>query len=86
MIIQFNDREKKIISCIEELTGKTPSIIPEFKPEELQHIKSCYINHILLLASSFHYFQLEDEGRLSSLLKAFSFIPTSSERERTLTV
>jgi hypothetical protein len=71
MNIRFNDREKKIISCIEEITGVTP-VIPSSKDQEKeQQIKPFYINKILLLSSAFHYFQLEEEGRLSSLLREY---------------
>jgi CheY-like chemotaxis protein len=71
MNIRFNDREKKIISCIEEITGITPPISPQQKLEEEQPAEPYHINQILLLSSSYHYFQLEEEGRLSSLLKEY---------------
>jgi Pyruvate phosphate dikinase, AMP/ATP-binding domain len=69
MNIRFNDREKKIISCIEEITGITPSIAKQQELQKDQHVESYHINNILLLSSSYHFFQLEEEGRLSSLLQ-----------------
>jgi hypothetical protein len=69
MNIRFNDREKKIISCIEEITGITPSIVKQQELEKEQHVEPYHIKQILLLSSSYHFFQLEEEGRLSSLLQ-----------------
>ncbi len=69
MNIRFNDREKKIISCIEEVTGITPTISKQPEPEKEQQIEPYRIKQILLLSSSYHFFQLEEEGRLSSLLQ-----------------
>jgi hypothetical protein len=69
MNIQFNDREKKIIDCIEDITGITPTIVPEQQPQQEQHVDHYHIKHILLFSSAYHYFQIEEEGRLNSLLK-----------------
>jgi hypothetical protein len=69
MNIRFNDREKKIINCIEEITGITPTISIQPEPEKEQQIEPYRIKQILLLSSSYHFFQLEEEGRLSSLLQ-----------------
>ena len=68
MNIRFNDKEKKIISCIEEITGITPSIVQPQEPDTTHYVEPYYIKKILLLSSSYHFFQLEEEGRLSSLL------------------
>jgi len=69
MNIRFNDREKKIISCIEEITGITPTISNQLEHEKEQHVEPYHIKQILLISSSYHFFQLEEEGRLSSLLQ-----------------
>ena len=69
MNIRFNDREKKIISCIEEITGITPSVVKQQELAEEQQVESYHVKKILLLSSSYHFFQLEEEGRLSSLLQ-----------------
>ncbi len=72
MNIQINDKEKKIISCIEEITGITPTIVKEQEQEKEQRVEPYYIKEILLLSSSYHFFQLEEEGRLSSLLQEYN--------------
>jgi hypothetical protein len=69
MNIRFNDREKKIISCIEEITGITPSITIQQNVEKGHRIEPYHVKQVLLLSSSYHFFQLEEEGRLSSLLQ-----------------
>jgi hypothetical protein len=69
MNIWFNDREKKIIDCIEEITGVTPTIVKQKELEKQHHVEPYHIKQILLLSSSYHFFQLEEEGRLSSLLQ-----------------
>jgi hypothetical protein len=69
MNIRFNDREKKIISCIEEITGITPAFVKQQELKSERHVEPYHIRHILLLSSSYHFFQLEEEGRLSSLLQ-----------------
>jgi hypothetical protein len=69
MNIRFNDREKKIISCIEEITGFTPSVTKQQELEKQHLVEPYQIKQILLLSSSYHFFQLEEEGRLSYLLQ-----------------
>jgi Pyruvate phosphate dikinase, AMP/ATP-binding domain len=69
MNIRFNDREKKIISCIEEITGITPSVTKQEELEKQHLVEPYQIKQILLLSSSYHFFQLEEEGRLSYLLQ-----------------
>jgi Pyruvate phosphate dikinase, AMP/ATP-binding domain len=71
MNIRFNDKEKKIISCIEEITGITPSVIKQQELEKQHLIEPYQIKQILLLSSSYHFFQLEEEGRLNSLLQEY---------------
>jgi hypothetical protein len=71
MNIRFNDREKKIISCIEGITGVTPSIVKQQELEKEQHDEPYTIKQILLLSSSYHFFQLEEEGRLNSLFQEY---------------
>lgn len=71
MNIRFNDREKKILSCIEEITGITPTITKQQELEKEQRVESYHIKQILLFSSAYHYFQLEEEGRLSSLLQGY---------------
>ncbi|DAC73185.1 MAG TPA: hypothetical protein DSN98_01290 [Thermoplasmata archaeon] len=78
MNIRFNDREKKIIRCIEEITGITPSIVKQTELEKEQHVEPYHIKQILLLSSSYHFFQLEEEGRLSSLLQEH-YVPFGRE-------
>ncbi len=72
MNIQFNDKEKKIINSIIEITGVKPSIIKQQESEKEPIREPYYIKDILLLASSYHFFQLEEEGRLSFLLKEYA--------------
>jgi hypothetical protein len=71
MNIRFNDREKKIISCIEEITGITPTVAKQLEPEKDHYGNPYYIKQILLFSSSYHFFQLEEEGRLSFLLQEY---------------
>lgn len=68
MNIRFNDSETKIIQCIKEITGVTPTIVQEIEKKQASDTRLLRIKNILLLSSSFHFFQLEEEGRLSSLL------------------
>jgi hypothetical protein len=68
MQIRFNDREKKIIGCIEEITGIIPPVVQVVKEIESPSIEPFHIKHILILSSSYNYFQLEDEGRLKALI------------------
>jgi hypothetical protein len=72
MNIQFNDKEKKIIGCIEEITGITPAIAKQQDVEQKQRVEPYYIKDILLLSSSYHFFQLEEEGRLGALLQEYN--------------
>ena len=67
MNIQFKDREKKIIECIEEITGVRPTIDEAKNGEELSSPHSLFVKNILLVSSSFQYFSLEEEGRLGNL-------------------
>ncbi|HVP99993.1 MAG TPA: PEP/pyruvate-binding domain-containing protein [Candidatus Thermoplasmatota archaeon] len=67
MNIRFNDRETKIIQCIKDITGITPTIVQEIERRQASDTRSFRISNILLLSSSFHFFQLEEEGRLRSL-------------------
>jgi hypothetical protein len=67
MNIRFNDKENKIIQCIEVITGVKPSISQETERENLTDHRPFHIKNILLLSSSFHFFQLEEEGRLRTL-------------------
>ena len=68
MRIWYNDKEKKIIECVEEITGISPSVPQVEESKEPQAVTPFRVKNILLLASSYHYFQLEEEGRLSNLL------------------
>jgi hypothetical protein len=67
MNIRFNDKENKIIQCIEDITGVKPTIAQETEREHLTDHRPFHIKNILLLSSSFHFFQLEEEGRLRTL-------------------
>jgi len=67
MNIRFNDKENKIIQCIEDITGVKPSIAQETEKEHLTDNRPFHIKNILLFSSSFHFFQLEEEGRLRTL-------------------
>jgi hypothetical protein len=76
MQIRFNDREKRIIECVEEITGVAPPVVQEKEEKEPHPVESVHLRHILLLSSSYHYFQIEEEGRVSALLSehyAFNF-------------
>ena len=50
MNIRFNDREKKIINCIEEITGITPSIAKQQDDVKEQYIEPYHVKKILLLS------------------------------------
>ena len=67
MNISFNDKEKKIVSCIEEITGVKPKVDQESIVKKADNLRKYRIKKILLLSSSYDYFLLEEEGRLSSL-------------------
>jgi len=67
MNISFNDKEKKIVSCIEEITGVKPKVDQESTVKKADNLRKYRIKRILLLSSSYDYFLLEEEGRLSSL-------------------
>src|SRR5512137_2848302 len=69
MNVSFNDKEKKIVSCIEEITGVKPKIEQEKPVEKADNLRKYRIKKILLLSSSYDYFLLEEEGRLSTLFK-----------------
>ena len=71
MNIRFDDKEKKIISCIEEITGITPAIVPQEELKKDHGEEPFHIKDILLFSSSYHFFQLEEEGRLRFLLQEF---------------
>jgi hypothetical protein len=67
MNIRFNDKENKIIQCIEDITGVKPTIAQETERVRPSDYRSFHIKDILLLSSAFHFFQLEEEGRLRTL-------------------
>jgi len=69
MNVSFNDKEKKIVSCIEEITGIKPKIVREIASKKADDLRKYRIKRILLLSSSYDYFLLEEEGRLSTLFK-----------------
>lgn len=69
MKISIDDKEKKIVSCIEEITGIKPKIDQENTIKKVDNLRKYRIKKILLLASSYDYFLLEEEGRLSNLFK-----------------
>jgi hypothetical protein len=68
MQIRFSDKEKKIISCIEEITDITPPVAQKTEEKKSTSIEPFHIKQILILSSSYHYFQLEEEGRLKVLI------------------
>lgn len=80
MNVSYIDKEKKILSCIEEITGLKPSI-PEIPTKKVEDLRRYQIKKILLLSSSYDYFLLEEEGRLSSILKERHFLDESSGTE-----
>jgi len=69
MNTSFNEKEKKIISVIEEITGITPTRNqePDDNTKEKTTVPLFRIKRILILASSYNYFLLEEEGRLGTL-------------------
>jgi CheY-like chemotaxis protein len=69
MNIRFNDKENKIIKSIKDITGVTPTILQDVERKQTTESASLQIKNILLLSSSFHFFQLEEEGRIRSLLE-----------------
>jgi len=70
MSTRLSDKEKKIIEYVKETTGITPPIanITE-EGESTEDLLS--ITDVLVLSSSYHYFQIEEEGRLSRLLHEY---------------
>lgn len=63
----INDKEEKIKSAIEEITGKKPDLKHEILYDLIKDYRTFQIKKILLLSSTFNYFSLEEEGRLKTL-------------------
>ncbi|MBN2066682.1 MAG: hypothetical protein JW771_07760, partial [Candidatus Thermoplasmatota archaeon] len=63
----INNKERNIQQRIEEITGKKVQINQDVCYDLVKHFRRYGIKKILLLSSSFEYFLLEEEGRLSSL-------------------
>lgn len=66
----MNEREKKIVQTIEEITGVSPQ---KGKQEvgEISYLRTYDVRDVLLVSSSFNFFLLEEEGRLENLLNEF---------------
>jgi len=75
----INDKEQKIKTTIEEITGIKPEITQEISYDLLKDYRSFKIKKILLLSSSFDYFLLEEEGRLSGLLAKYCSYDTQEK-------
>ncbi len=68
----INDKEEKINSIIQEITGKKPDIDKEIYLDLLKENRVFKIKKILIFSSSFDYFLLEEEGRLKTLFSEIS--------------
>lgn len=69
----INDKEEKIKSTIEDITGKKPDIKHEILYDLVKDYRTFQIKKILILSSSsFNYFLLEEEGRLKTLFSEIS--------------
>ncbi|MEM0492601.1 MAG: PEP/pyruvate-binding domain-containing protein [Candidatus Thermoplasmatota archaeon] len=64
MYTRFSDKEKKIIECIRDITGITPTL----KEEKTLPSEPLLVKTVLILASSYDYYQLDEEGRLSTII------------------
>lgn len=62
-----DDKEKQIKEKIQEIAGTTTDINQNVCYDLVKNFREYKINKILLLASSFDYFILEEEGRLNTL-------------------
>ena len=62
-----SEKEQKIKEKIHEITGINIDIDQEASYDFVKHFRVYKIKKILLISSSFNFFQLEEEGRLSNL-------------------
>jgi len=68
-------KEEQIKKKIEEITGKYTDINQQTRHSLSKPVREVSIKNILLISSSYNFFQIEEEGRLSSLFsewKSFS--------------
>ena len=68
----MKNKEEAIKACIQEITGVLPTIRHGFISDEKIHVRPYRIKTILLLASSYDFFLLEEEGRLQKLFQSIS--------------
>ncbi len=66
------DKEQIILQRIEEITGKKVDINKQVSSDIIKNYRNYKIKKILLLSSSFDYFLIEEERRLSSLFAEWS--------------
>ncbi len=66
------EKEQKIVEKIYEITGIRKEIIPKTHHGSVKHFRDYRIKKILLISSSYNYFQLEEEGRLSILFSKWA--------------
>ena len=68
------EKEKKIISAVEEITGIKIKTEKKKSHEFIKKFRQFQIKKILLISSTFDYFLLEEEGRLKNLFsKSYSY-------------
>ena len=73
------NKEKKIVSIVEEITGKKLKINDTKSNDFIKKFRTFRIKKILLISSAFDYFILEEEGRLKSLFsERYSYIENES--------
>ncbi|MEF8878821.1 MAG: PEP/pyruvate-binding domain-containing protein [Candidatus Thermoplasmatota archaeon] len=61
------NKEEKILSKIEEITGIKPHKEEERYTDKTEKLRKYEIDSVLIVSSSYDYFLLEEEGRLSNL-------------------
>ena len=66
------EKEQKIVEKIYEITGIRKEIIPKTHHGSVKHFRDYRIKKILLISSSYNYFRLEEEGRLSILFSKWA--------------
>ncbi len=69
--MQINEKDKRIIKNIQEITGKKVDIKKKESYDLLKHYRNYRIKKILLI-SSYDYFQIEEDGVLRNFFKKWS--------------
>ena len=68
----YMNKEEQIKKKIEEITGKHADINQQVNIDLSKSVREFRIKKILLISSSYNFFQLEEEGRLSALFSEWN--------------